>query len=142
VLHHQSDFLIIDFEGEPAVSLEERRAKQSALRDVAGMIYSFFYAASAVLRDLPEKQIRMLNRANAARYWSVWVGASFLKAYRETAQAASFLPADELALKNVLDLELLRKAIYELGYELNNRPAWVNIAFNVLLDLLDPENPL
>jgi maltose alpha-D-glucosyltransferase/alpha-amylase len=142
VLHHGSDFLIIDFEGEPAITLEERRAKQSALRDVAGMIYSFFYAANAVRRDLPGKRSSRLEEANWGRFWSVWAGATFLWAYLQTARSASFIPANETALKAMLDVELLRKAIYELGYELNNRPDWVNIALQVVIDLLNPENPL
>jgi maltose alpha-D-glucosyltransferase/alpha-amylase len=145
VLHHGPDFLIIDFEGEPALSLEERREKQSALRDVAGMIYSFFYAANAALRERPRQRTsRTDNEAEAgwARYWSVWVGTTFLRTYLETAQSASFIPPDKTALKVMLDVELLRKAIYELGYELNNRPDWVKITFQVLLDLLNPDNPI
>ena len=142
VLHHGTDFLIIDFEGEPAISLEERRTKQSALRDVAGMIYSFFYAANAALRELPQSQTSP-NRQNDligwGRYWSVWVGAAFLRSYVETAGSAPFIPANETALKVMLDAELLRKAIYELGYELNNRPDWLNISLQVLLDLLNPD---
>jgi maltose alpha-D-glucosyltransferase/alpha-amylase len=145
VLHHGTDFLIIDFEGEPALSLDERRSKQSALRDVAGMIYSFFYAANAALRELPRipfSCVRPEIQAGWARYWSVWVGTTFLRTYLETAGSASFLPPAESAMKIMLDVELLRKAIYELGYELNNRPDWVNISFRVLLDLLNSENPL
>jgi maltose alpha-D-glucosyltransferase/alpha-amylase len=141
VLHHGPDFLIIDFEGEPAVSLEDRRAKQSALRDVAGMIYSFFYAANAALRH-PSGQRSSESRVAWARYWSVWVGTSFLRSYLETAGVAPFIPADQTALKVMLDVELLRKAIYELGYELNNRPDWLNLSCQVLLDLLNPENPI
>jgi maltose alpha-D-glucosyltransferase/alpha-amylase len=143
VLHHGGDFLIIDFEGEPAVSLEERRSKQSALRDVAGMIYSFFYAAHAALRELPRSRLGARETRTAwARYWAVWAGTAFLRAYLETAGSAPFIPADQRALKVVLDVELLRKAIYELGYELNNRPDWVNITFQVLLDLFNPDNPI
>jgi maltose alpha-D-glucosyltransferase/alpha-amylase len=144
VLHHERDFLIIDFEGEPAISLKDRRAKQSALRDVAGMIYSFFYAANAALRERGNRLVprRLETSAAWARYWSMWVGTTFLRAYLETARGASFIPADEAALKVMLDVELLRKAIYELGYELNNRPDWVSISFQVLLDLLNPENPI
>lgn len=144
VLHRGRDFLIIDFEGEPALSLEERRAKQSALRDVSGMIYSFFYAANAALREPPGKGSQTDNGIDGAawaRYWAAWAGTTFLQAYRETAGGAAFLPADETALQIMLDGELLRKAIYELGYELNNRPAWVDITFQVLLDLLNPDHP-
>ncbi|HUC84763.1 MAG TPA: putative maltokinase [Candidatus Acidoferrales bacterium] len=143
VLHHGDDFLIIDFEGEPAISLEQRRAKQSALRDVAGMIYSFFYAANAALRERPASRLAHSDAGPAwARYWSVWVGTTFLRAYLETAKSAPFLPADPHALKAMLDVELLRKAIYELGYELNNRPDWLRISCQVLLDLLNSDNPI
>jgi maltose alpha-D-glucosyltransferase / alpha-amylase len=145
VLHLGRDFLIIDFEGEPAISLEDRRSKQSALRDVAGMIYSFFYAANAGLGELPRRRPAIgpsETMAAWARYWSVWVGAAFLKAYRETAGAAPFVPALPADFKAMLDAELLRKAIYELGYELNNRPDWAAVTFRVLLDLLNPENPI
>jgi maltose alpha-D-glucosyltransferase/alpha-amylase len=145
LLHHGSDFLIIDFEGEPAVAMEERRAKQSAMRDVAGMIYSFFYAANAALRELPggKRTDNEMNNLTAwARYWSVWAGAAFLRSYLQKARPAFFVPADEASLKIMLDVELLRKATYELGYELNNRPDWVKMAFQVLMDLLDPENPI
>lgn len=143
VLHREEDFLIIDFEGEPAVSLEERRAKQSALRDVAGMIYSFFYAANAALREPSLEQFLPGNspaRAAWARYWSAWVSTAFLAAYLETARTGSFIPANETALKIILEAELLRKAVYELGYELNNRPDWLDIAFQVLLALLNDES--
>ncbi|HEX9046288.1 MAG TPA: putative maltokinase, partial [Verrucomicrobiae bacterium] len=140
VLHHGSDFLIIDFEGEPAISLDQRRAKQSALRDVAGMVYSFFYAANAVVQGRSPRPA--VHLPVWARYWSLWVAASFLRAYLETAGTAPFVPVDQAAFKNMLDAELLRKAIYELGYELNNRPDWLNIAFQVLLDLLHPKNPI
>jgi maltose alpha-D-glucosyltransferase/alpha-amylase len=143
VLHHGADFLIIDFEGEPAISLADRREKQSAFRDVAGMIYSFFYASNAALRNLPVNQIPKRGARGAwARYWSVWVSTTFLRSYLETTGKAAFIPPDEMSLKTILDFELLRKAIYELGYELNNRPDWASIAFQVLLDLLNPDNPL
>jgi maltose alpha-D-glucosyltransferase/alpha-amylase len=143
VLHHGPDFLIIDFEGEPAISLEERRRKQSALRDVAGMIYSFFYAAHAALREqtaAADEQVQLENQLAWARYWSVWVGTNYLRSYLKTAGEAPFVPENETALKIMLDVELLRKAIYELGYELNNRPEWASIAFRVLLDLHNPDN--
>lgn len=145
VLHHNADFLIIDFEGEPALSLKDRRAKQSALRDVAGMIYSFFYAANAALRELPHGHPLRAHPETGvawARYWSLWVGTTFLRAYLKTAGGAAFIPANEPALKIMLDVELLRKAIYELGYELNNRPDWLKISFQVLFDLLNPDNPI
>lgn len=142
VLHHDSDFLIIDFEGEPALSLEERRAKQSALRDVAGMIYSFFYAAAAALRDLPAGNLEQPEaRAAWAGYWAVQVGSTYLKSYLDTAGPAPFIPASPDSLAVMLDAELLRKAVYELGYELNNRPDWLNVCFQLLLELVNPQAP-
>ncbi len=141
VLHTGKEFLIIDFEGEPALSISERRLKRSPLQDVAGMVRSFHCAAQAALR----KQIERGTLANAqlpetllwARFWSRWVGAVFFKAYHQA--AVSLLPANETDLQVMMDAFLLRKAVYELGYELNNRPDWVNIPLQGILELAGAE---
>ncbi|MBU6408933.1 MAG: maltose alpha-D-glucosyltransferase [Verrucomicrobia bacterium] len=138
VLYTGKDFLIIDFEGEPALSLSERRLKRLPLRDVAGMICSFRYAAHAAL----VKQIGhgALQSAQLPQmmpwkhFWSRWISALFFKAYRKTAGPASFLPANEADLELMLNAFLFRKTVYELGYELNNRPAWVAIPIQNILD--------
>ncbi len=137
------DFVIIDFEGEPARPVGERRIKRSPLRDVAGMLRSFHYAAHAALL---KQQERGLFPAEAAptlapwvRFWHAWVCASFLRSYLETAAAGGFLPPSNDGLQTLLDAYLLEKAIYELAYELNNRPTWVTIPLHGILSLLGEE---
>jgi maltose alpha-D-glucosyltransferase / alpha-amylase len=125
------DFVILDFEGEPARAISERRLKRSPFRDVAGMLRSFQYAAYAQLFEeqamgaTPEHEMATLE--GWALYWQRWVGAAYLGAYLERAAGAPFIsPArEERALQ--LDVYVLEKAIYELAYELNNRPSWVGI---------------
>src|SRR5579863_9228411 len=125
VLRTETDFVIIDFEGEPARSIEERRVKRSPLQDVAGMLRSFHYAAFAPLlgedRVPGDDATRMGVWAEA---WNSWVAERYLAKYFDTAKDASYLPATQAEIQIVLELHLLEKAIYELGYELNNRPAW------------------
>ena len=134
------DFLIIDFEGEPARSLAERREKQLALRDVAGMIRSFHYAscAAAVAIVGAHERLKAVNRA--ARAWYFWISTAFLGAYLRTAAGASFVPASTDAFARVLDACLLQKAIYELRYELNNRPDWIHLPLRALDDLLGEQS--
>jgi trehalose synthase-fused probable maltokinase len=142
VLFTGSDFVIIDFEGEPARPLEERRKKRSPLQDVAGMLRSFHYAAYAPLLQQksgerpPREELRAW--ANRAQYWQRWVSAAFLKAYLEVSKNSIVIPQDREELALLLDLYLLDKAIYELGYELNNRPGWVRIPMDGIAQLLQP----
>lgn len=140
VLFTGSDFVIIDFEGEPARPLEERRKKRSPLQDVAGMLRSFHYAAYAPLlqqqsgESLTQEQLQVLG--HSAQYWQKWVSVAFLKTYLEVSGNSNFIPqgGEELAL--LLDLYQLDKAVYELGYELNNRPSWVRIPLDGISQLL------
>ena len=132
VLYTGDDFVIVDFEGEPSRPLGERRFKRGALRDVAGMLRSFQYAAYGKALFDQERLARLAPAEQAAldawaRFWQLQVCGAYLNAYLDTAGRATFLPAspDELAM--LLDVYLLEKATYELGYELNNRPAWVMI---------------
>jgi len=128
VLFTGKDFVIIDFEGEPARPLSERRLKRSALRDVAGMIRSFHYAAYTGLLRHPS--LRSEDRVFLEPWLKVWhhhVSRIFLRAYTETAGEASFLPQNKSDLPVLLDAFLLEKAVYEIGYELNNRPDWLII---------------
>ena len=140
VLFTGSDFVIIDFEGEPARSLEERRKKRSPLQDVAGMLRSFHYAAYAPLlqqqsgESLTQEQLQTMGRH--AQYWQKWVSAAFLKTYLEVSGNSNFIPQDREELALLLDLYLLDKAVYELGYELNNRPSWVRIPLDGISHLL------
>jgi maltose alpha-D-glucosyltransferase/alpha-amylase len=138
VLYTGKDFVIIDFEGEPARPLGERRLKRSPFRDVCGMVRSFHYAAHSVLFG-PTAVVRPEDVAVLepwARFWYVWVSAAFLKAYVSTAAQGAFLPRQREELKGLLDTFLLEKAIYELGYELNNRPSWVRVPLQGVLHLL------
>lgn len=139
VLFTGSDFVIIDFEGEPARPLAERRKKRSPLQDVAGMLRSFHYAAYAPLlhdnaKKLPPETLQDLG--NWAQYWQRWVSATFLKTYLEVSGNSNFIPEDREELAQLLDLYLLDKAVYELGYELNNRPSWVRIPLDGISQLL------
>jgi maltose alpha-D-glucosyltransferase/alpha-amylase len=140
VLFTGNDFVIIDFEGEPARPLEERRKKRSPLQDVAGMLRSFHYAAYALLLQQQsgerstQKQLQVLG--HWAQYWQKWVSATFLKTYLEVSGNSNFIPQDREELALLLDLYLLDKAVYELGYELNNRPSWVRIPLDGISQLL------
>jgi maltose alpha-D-glucosyltransferase/alpha-amylase len=141
VLYTGNDFVIIDFEGEPARSLTERRLKRSPIQDVASMIRSFHYAAyAACFKELEsmalhDGDVHLLRYA--ARCWHVWAGVTFLQKYLETAREASFLPADRQELATLLDVFLLEKAVYELRYELNTRPDWVEVPMSGIVELLE-----
>jgi maltose alpha-D-glucosyltransferase/alpha-amylase len=131
VLYTGRDFMIIDFEGEPARPLSDRRRKRSAIRDLAGMLRSFHYAAFGILME--ETRSGALGKRDFAamepwaRLWQIWTSWAFLKSYLETAGRANFITDDRSEFKVLLDAFVLEKAIYELGYELNNRPDWVGI---------------
>ncbi|HVK19241.1 MAG TPA: putative maltokinase [Fimbriiglobus sp.] len=130
------DYVILDFEGEPTRPLAERRAKFSPVRDVAGMLRSYHYAAYAGLfdrtRDRPDEFARLEPRARA---WQRQVSAAFLGEYRAAAGSAGFLPQDSREFAALLYLFVLGKAFFELAYELNNRPDWVRIPLQGILSL-------
>ena len=136
VLVTEGDVVILDFEGEPARPLAERRATCSPLRDVAGMLRSFSYAAltglGAATQTRPEDVERLAPWGDA---WEAWVGATFLRAYRTATQNAAFHPVESHDFDALLHAFMLDKAMYELGYELNNRPDWVHIPLNGLIRL-------
>jgi maltose alpha-D-glucosyltransferase/alpha-amylase len=140
VLHTGNDFIIIDFEGEPSRPLSERRIKRSALRDVAGMLRSFHYAPYAVLFGQSQHSvIRAEDEAaveNGATFWYRWVGAAFLRAYLDESGNAAHLPQTREELQVLLDAHLLEKALYEIAYEMNNRPEWLHIPLRGVLELL------
>ena len=123
VLRADDDFIILDFEGEPARSVEERRQKRSPLKDVVGMLRSFDYAAFAALfeftKSRPEEFDRLLPWA---RLWQTWTSAIFWREYRAVSGRAPHLPEDPAAMSLLLDAYSLDKILYELLYELNNRP--------------------
>jgi trehalose synthase-fused probable maltokinase len=137
VLRTGSDFVIIDFEGEPARSIAERRTKRSPLQDVAGMLRSFHYAAFAPLLGESRMHADKAKKISVwAEPWNTWVASRFLGKYFEMARGAAYLPQSKEEMQAVLELHLLEKAIYELWYELNNRPAWVGIPLQGIWKIL------
>jgi maltose alpha-D-glucosyltransferase/alpha-amylase len=124
VLISKNDFIITDFEGEPARTLEERRRKHTPLRDVAGMMRSFSYAAGAALGRTVESPEEEAKLAPLAADWENEARNAFLTSYDETARPAGIY-ASESDLRSLLAIFELEKALYELRYELNNRPDWV-----------------
>jgi maltose alpha-D-glucosyltransferase/alpha-amylase len=140
VLYTGRDFMIIDFEGEPARPLVERRAKALALRDVAGMVRSFQYAAFAALfGQVPGVDISEESRARIeswAAVWNAYVSATYLGAYFEAAEGKPFVPTSMREGRILLDAFLLQKALYEVAYELNNRPDWLQIPLMGILSLI------
>jgi maltose alpha-D-glucosyltransferase/alpha-amylase len=140
VLVAQQDLFIIDFEGEPRRSLEERRAKSSPLRDVAGMLRSFDYAAwTAVMRVAAKLPDQSRNSEAIARRWRERMSREFLNGYWSSVQDAENQPQGEETRQSLLELFLLQKAFYEINYELSNRPDWVRIPLQGVLDLVDGE---
>jgi 1,4-alpha-glucan branching enzyme len=134
VLFTGSDFTLIDFEGEPARPLEERKTKRSPLVDVAGMVRSFHYASVAALRARPES-----SRAALVSWASLWhraVAATFLRGWLAAVDGSVVVPCEPGALRALLDLFLLEKGIYEVSYELDNRPDWVEIPLEGLSEIL------
>ena len=133
VLNTGDDFVILDFEGEPARSLAERRLKRSPLRDVAGMLRSFHYAAHSAVSKLGEM------RAFAEPLSELWAGTvsrAFLEGWLSQTAGAPFVPPRPADLLQLLEAFLLEKALYEIAYELNNRPTWVGIPLRGILSLL------
>jgi maltose alpha-D-glucosyltransferase/alpha-amylase len=145
ILYTGKDFVIIDFEGEPLRSLTDRRRKRSPMADVAGMLRSFHYAVYGVLSgELPGSQTRPEDLPILepwAPVWYAWVASSFLGAYLKTIEPAELLPTTRDALELLLDVHLVEKSLYELNYELNNRPSWVRVPLRGILDVLDAEAP-
>jgi maltose alpha-D-glucosyltransferase/alpha-amylase len=137
VLRAKADFVILDFEGEPARTLAERRQKQLPLKDVAGMLRSFHYAAFSGLEKHTTRRPEDLQQMEPwARLWVSAVSLEFLRAYRETVADSEIAPQSDDDFQLVLDAYVLDKALYELGYELNNRPDWVRIPLAGILSLL------
>jgi len=131
------DFVLLDFEGEPARSLVERRRKQSPLKDVAGMLRSFSYAAFAGLKKYAEEHpdAPADHLHEWAKAWQNAAAGEFLSTYRETMAAKPELLPGAAETQKLLDAYLLEKALYELLYELNNRPQWLHIPIAGILSL-------
>jgi maltose alpha-D-glucosyltransferase/alpha-amylase len=140
VLWTGRDFIIIDFEGEPARPLGERRIKRSPLRDVAGMLRSFDYVSRTAMRSPWVEDLSPESRASLgdwASAWTHWVSATFLGHYFEIAGDAPLLPETLDERRRMLHAHLLDKALYEVNYELDHRPDWLDVPVRGLLDLLD-----
>jgi maltose alpha-D-glucosyltransferase/alpha-amylase len=140
VLWTGKDFVIIDFEGEPARPLSSRRSKRPPLVDVAGMIRSFHYASKVAGSRLERDLTLAGERAALDPLLTVWyrsISGAFLRSYLAAADGAGFLPADREQLAALLDFLLLEKAIYELGYEADNRPDWIDVPAHGLVDMLE-----
>lgn len=140
VLFTGKDFALIDFEGEPARPLAERKAKRSPLVDVAGMLRSFDYAAASALRKRSAEEQRAL--APWTRFWRDAVSSAMLGGWLTATAKASILPASVPATHALLDFYLLEKAIYEVHYEMNNRPDWLDIPLGGLVAILERHDPL
>ncbi len=142
VLTVENDYYILDFEGEPARSREERREKRSPLKDVAGMLRSFSYAAHSGLQQFQQRHGSSRDGMKSwVAYWEAWTAAAFLREYLEKAENAPFLPKDPKEMEWALNSFMLEKACYELLYELNNRPEWVGIPLAGIVGLLAGEPP-
>jgi len=141
VLYTGRDFVIIDFEGEPARGPSERRRKRSPLVDVAGMLRSFHYAAHSALDahalggSMRAEDAALLEPW--ARAWYRCVASVFIASYLEQLRPETLLPEEPEDVRLVLDMYLLDKCLYEIAYELNNRPNWVGIPLHGLIDWLD-----
>lgn len=139
VLYTGRDFVIIDFEGEPARPIAERRVKRTPLRDVAGMLRSFSYAVHDVI--LREMSAGLSDRAAEleawGRAWNLWVAAAFLRAYLHVPGVQALLPESREELVLLLQVSILEKAVYEISYELNNRPDWLEIPLRGILEILE-----
>ncbi len=140
VLFTGSDFVIVNFEGEPRRRLSERRLKNSPLRDVASMLRSFHYAANACLLDRVPDVVAGQDEFGwlqpAALFWQIWVSALFLRSYLDVAHEGGLLPASREELNLLLRAFLLDRCVDELGHELENRPDWLRVPLDGLVRLL------
>ncbi|MEF8942009.1 MAG: maltose alpha-D-glucosyltransferase [Desulfohalobiaceae bacterium] len=140
VLYTGNSFVIVDFEGEPARPLSERRLKRSCLRDVAGMVRSFHYAAHHALHQhLTSSEDDLAYLASWIDPWFRAVSGMFLSGYQNTIRPSSLLPSNKKSLELLFRCLMLEKAIYEVGYELNNRPDWLSIPVHGVKQLLARE---
>jgi maltose alpha-D-glucosyltransferase/alpha-amylase len=139
VLFTGDDFYVIDFEGEPQRPLSQRRLKRLALRDVAGMIRSYHYAMVMALRQVSEAGIDEAGKESLTGWANVlhqWLSGAFLKGYLAAVDGSSIVPADPDHVRLLLDALVVEKAAYELEYEVNNRPDWVGIPLQGILNII------
>jgi maltose alpha-D-glucosyltransferase/alpha-amylase len=142
VLHTGKDFVIIDFEGEPAWTLSQRRIKRSPLRDIAGVIRSLHYVADVTLRhhaetgNLHPEQLRALRPW--ARFWERQVSADFLGAYLAATAKSDLLPKTKPGLAALLEAFLLDQAIIEMSRELQRRSEDIRVPLEGILQIVAP----
>ncbi|MEI6848197.1 MAG: maltose alpha-D-glucosyltransferase [Chlorobiaceae bacterium] len=139
VLFTGKDFIIIDFEGEPARRVSERKIKRSVFRDISGMLRSFDYAAFKVLQK-HQSVIRSEDHHVLEPWgdcWSFYIGQHFLDTYFEKTRGSNIVPDNSKQREHLMRAYLMNKAVYELNYELNNRPEWVNIPLRGILKILE-----
>ena len=138
ILFTGKDVVINDFGGDPARRFSDRRLKRSPLRDVAGMVRSFRYVANEGFMKNPQLPKEEINYYQPfADLWAFYMRSFFMKAYLETVKGSAFIPADNQDLQMMLETYMLEKVIYDLNYEMNNRPDWVKIPLRVLKTILD-----
>lgn len=138
VLFTGTDFVIIDFEGEPATPFAERRLKHSVLKDVAGMLRSFHYAVYATLLQNDKfKNVDTVQFGLWAETWYHCARGFYLDSYFTTVANTKLIPKDTKSMEVLLKAFLLEKAMYELCYEANNRPTWLQIPLNGILKLIE-----
>jgi maltose alpha-D-glucosyltransferase/alpha-amylase len=137
VMAASDDFFIVDFEGEPSRPIAERRRKNCPLRDVAGMLRSFDYAAAAALRERaairPESGVALRPWSDD---WRRRVKQAFLAGYRDAIGDCPSFPKDEAVNKQLLELFMLEKALYEICYEAANRPDWIHIPLSGVMEMM------
>jgi maltose alpha-D-glucosyltransferase/alpha-amylase len=146
VLVVKNDFFIIDFEGDPARPLVDRRRKNLPLRDVAGVIRSFDYASVSAVRQLAEARPTAAPRmTQLAEAWKHRAVEGFRDAYRRAMRGCVAYPASKTQARNMLAFFTLEKAIYEVSYELANRPGWIDVPvrgiLNILTKMAEREDP-
>ncbi|MGE0383318.1 MAG: maltose alpha-D-glucosyltransferase [Gammaproteobacteria bacterium] len=135
-----NDYLITDFEGEPTRTLQERREKHSPLKDVAAMLRSFNYAAFAALKDAVEDRPGdYAALLPLVAHWEAETTRAFLAGYRAATEDVGSVPADAMDFERLLRLFVAQKALYEIRYELEYRPAWLEIPLRGLADWLDSQ---
>ncbi len=139
VLWTGRDFVFIDFEGEPARALGERRIKRTPLVDLAGLVRSFDYARAASLVELEERGLLSEHDRPHAEAWAQWwsrtMTDTFVSSYFEAMDGSDLLPPDPADRADLLRLCLIEKAMYEVRYELDSRPDWARFPLEALLDL-------
>jgi maltose alpha-D-glucosyltransferase/alpha-amylase len=143
ILVAKDDAYILDFEGEPRRTLEERRRKVPPARDVAGFMRSIDYAISAAMEREPN--LNTEDRATLVKQIRAWgdrLTAAYWESYQATLADSPLWPRDETQVRQLLDLFLLEKALYEIEYEITNRPAWVPIPLEATLRILEQRGVL